>query len=111
MRTISNKLFSERLKSKEDLDRGPSIKLCLTISKLKSGLIFIINAIKTMCDEMLEARKKANKIEDAAERATAYCDEVRPYFDQVRYHVDKLEILIDDELWPLPKLREMLFTR
>lgn len=70
-----------------------------------------INSIMTKADAMLEERKIANKIEDAAEKAIAYCDKVRPYFELIRYHVDKLEVLIDDELWPLPKLREMLFTR
>ena len=60
---------------------------------------------------MLDERKKANKIDDFEKKAMAYCDQVKPYFDQVKYHSDKLELLIDDELWPLPKLRELLFTR
>jgi len=62
-------------------------------------------------EEMIMARKKANKIEDAPELAHAYYNSVLPYFEKIRYHADKLELLIDDELWPLPKLREMLFTR
>ena len=70
-----------------------------------------INAIKTKVDQMLEERKKANKIEDVEAKAVAYCDNVKPYFDEVRYHTDKLEILVDDEMWTLPKLREILFTR
>ena len=61
--------------------------------------------------EMINARKKANKIEDAQKRAVAYCDQIRPYFDQIRYHCDKLELLVDDEIWPLTKYRELLFTR
>ena len=61
--------------------------------------------------DMVEARKKANKVEDAAERAALYCDEVKPYFDEIRYHCDKLELVVDDELWPLTKYRELLFTR
>jgi glutamine synthetase len=60
---------------------------------------------------MIEARKKANTIEDHREKAIAYCDKVKPFLDEIRYHSDKLEITIDDELWPLPKLRELLFTR
>ncbi len=60
---------------------------------------------------MLAARKVANKIEHVEEKAFAYCDKVRIYFDDIRYHADKLELLVDDELWPLPKFREMLFTR
>jgi glutamine synthetase len=70
-----------------------------------------INGIKSKSDEMLEQRKKANKIDDIEKKAYAYCDNVKPYFDEVKYHSDKLELLIDDELWPLPKLRELLFTR
>ena len=70
-----------------------------------------ISQIKTMVDEMIEERKKANKIEDVREKAIAYCDKVRPFLDRIRYHSDKLELLVDDELWPLPKMRELLFTR
>ena len=44
-------------------------------------------------------------------KAFVYCDKVKPYFDEIRYHADKLELLVDDELWPLPKFREMLFTK
>lgn len=70
-----------------------------------------LNKMKSNCDIMLQARKDANKIEHAEERAVAYCDQVKVYFDEIRYHADKLELLVDDELWPLPKFREMLFTR
>lgn len=56
-------------------------------------------------------RKKANKIDNIEDKANAYCNKVKPYFDIIKYHSDKLELLIDDELWPLPKLRELLFTR
>ena len=70
-----------------------------------------LNKMKSNCDTMLQARKDANKIEHAEERAVAYCDQVKVYFDEIRYHADKLELLVDDELWPLPKFREMLFTR
>jgi glutamine synthetase len=70
-----------------------------------------LNKMKVAADNMLVARKAANKIEHAEDRAIAYCDKVRVYFDEIRYHTDKLELLIDDELWPLPKFREMLFTR
>ena len=62
-------------------------------------------------EEMIEARRQANKIENTPKLAHAYYDNVLPYFDKIRYHADKLELLVDDELWPLPKLREMLFTR
>ena len=70
-----------------------------------------MNEVKLKSDQMLEERKKANKMNDIKKKAIAYCDRVKPYFDQVKYHADKLELLIDDEIWPLPKLRELLFTR
>ncbi len=60
---------------------------------------------------MTEERKKANALDNAKKQAFAYCEKVIPYFEKIRYDVDKLELIIDDELWPLPKYREMLFTR
>ncbi|MCK5029542.1 MAG: glutamine synthetase III [Bacteroidales bacterium] len=67
--------------------------------------------VKQAVGEMIEARKQANKIEDIREKAAAYSKKVVPYFEKIRYHVDKLELIVDDEIWPLPKYREMLFTR
>tara|TARA_B100001057_G_scaffold491015_1_gene580392 strand:+ start:1 stop:1395 length:1395 start_codon:yes stop_codon:yes gene_type:complete len=70
-----------------------------------------IEKINKGITDMIEERKKANKMEDSEKRAVAYCDKVKPYFDEIRYHCDKLELLVDDELWPLTKYRELLFTR
>jgi glutamine synthetase len=70
-----------------------------------------ITIIKKNCDAMLEARKKANAIENIRTRAIAYCDKVKLHFDEIRYHVDKLELIVDDECWPLPKYREMVTIR
>lgn len=70
-----------------------------------------IAKINMSITSMIEERKKANKIEDGEKRAFAYCDKVKPYFDEIRYHCDKLELLVDDEIWPLTKYRELLFTR
>jgi len=70
-----------------------------------------MNKMKDACDEMLSARKKANKIEEVEAKAVAYCDEVKVYFDDIRYHADKLEGLVEDKSWPFPKFSEMLFTR
>lgn len=70
-----------------------------------------VSEINKNVHEMVEARKKANQIEDATDRAYAYCNEVKPYFNTIRYHCDKLELVVDDELWPLIKYREMIFTR
>ena len=61
--------------------------------------------------KMIEARKVANKIEDEREKAIAYHDQVEPYMESVRVHIDKLEEIVEDEMWSLPKYREMLFIR
>jgi glutamine synthetase len=73
-----------------------------------SGHIASINQGIT---QMIEERKKANAMDDAEACAFAYCNQVKPLFDEIRYHCDKLELLVDDELWPLVKYRELLFTR
>jgi glutamine synthetase len=70
-----------------------------------------VSWIKTYVNEMIEARKIANQLYECEEKAHAYCDQVKPYFEKIRYHVDKLELLVDDELWPLPKYRELLFVK
>ena len=70
-----------------------------------------ISNIKRLVNEMIEARKKANVIEDSYKKALAYENKVKPYLDEIRYHIDKLELMVDNEIWPLPKYREMLFTR
>lgn len=71
-----------------------------------------IKEIKTMVNEMTEARKIANNsYSSEVERAEAYSLTVRPYLEKIRYHIDKLELLVDDEIWPLPKYRELLFSK
>ncbi len=70
-----------------------------------------VSYIKAKTNEMVEARKVANKIEDEREKAFAYATKIFCYLDDIRYHVDKLELIVDDEYWPLPKYRELLFTR
>ena len=60
---------------------------------------------------LIGARKIANRLESEREKAIAYHDNVAPLIEQIRTHVDKLEMIVDDELWPLPKYREMLFIR
>lgn len=70
-----------------------------------------IAGINTNVEAMVEERKKANALSNAEEMAAAYCDNVKPYFDVIRNHCDKLEMLIDDEIWTLTKYRELLFTK
>ena len=69
------------------------------------------NFIAENVEAMVEKRKEVNKITDIRELAVAYHDEVAPYFDAIRYHIDKLELIVEDDMWPLPKYRELLFVR
>ncbi len=69
------------------------------------------SSIKTLVNDMVEARKAANAIEDTVARAQAYNDTILPCFENIRYHIDKLEMVVDNEMWPLPKYRELLFIR
>ena len=70
-----------------------------------------IEGINTKVEAMTEERKKANALTNTEKMAAAYCDKVKPYFEEIRYHADKLELLVDDELWTLTKYRELLFTK
>ncbi len=77
------------------------------IEQISEHETFIIEHVQ----EMINERKRANRIEDEREKAIAYHDHVAPLLNTIRYHVDKLEMIVDDELWPLPKYRELLFIR
>ncbi len=79
--------------------------------KLIQDISIRIEAINSGVTKMTNERKKANKIDNSEKRATIYCNKVKPFFEDIRYHCDKLELLIDDELWPLTKYRELLFTK
>lgn len=70
-----------------------------------------VGGVKKKADAMTEARKSANSLTDITEKAYSYSDQVKPYFDQIRYHCDKLEQLVADESWPLAKYRELLFIK
>ncbi len=83
---------------------GARLELIKTISQH-------VSYIKAKVNEMIEARKVANKIEDEREKALEYSTRIFCYLDDIRYHVDKLELIVDDEYWPLPKYRELLFIR
>jgi glutamine synthetase len=83
---------------------GARLELIKTISEH-------VTTIKAQVHEMTEARKLANKKENPRERAMQYTSTVLPYLEEIRYHIDKLEEIVDNEMWPLPKYREMLFSR
>jgi glutamine synthetase len=70
-----------------------------------------VTTIKETVNAMINERKIANKIEDASEKAYAYEQKVFPLFEKIRYHIDKLELVVDNEMWPLPKYRELMFFR
>ncbi len=86
-----------------------------TVAKTQLELIKEISErvtlIKTEAFEMTEERKQANTLDSGKKQAHAYCDKVKPYFESIRYNVDKLEAIVDDAMWPLPKYREMLYLR
>ena len=103
------------------LDNVSKIKTVFTgekadkLSTLDTALIVEIGeriaTIKNAVDDMVDTRRQVNKIEHEYEKAVAYHDKVLPYFDIIRYNTDKLEMIIDDEMWTLPKYRELLFIR
>ncbi|WP_313567126.1 glutamine synthetase III, partial [Empedobacter sp.] len=70
-----------------------------------------VNELNAKLHLMMDARKEANVVESLEEKAYAYCDKVKPYYDEIRYHADKLELMVDNEYWVLTKYRELLFTR
>jgi glutamine synthetase len=96
---------------KDVLDSKTFVKLSrnqmLTIKEISEH----VEEIKDKVAAMLEERKKANAIDDLEKQAAAYNRNVFPYMADIRYHVDKLELMVDDELWPLPKYRELLFNK
>ena len=69
-----------------------------------------VKVVQEATDKMIAERKRINKLEDPKQKANEYSDIVKPYFDKIRYSVDKLELMVDDEMWPLPKYRELLFN-
>ncbi|CDE57032.1 putative uncharacterized protein [Prevotella sp. CAG:873] len=75
------------------------------------GISMHMEAIKTEVEAMVEARKKANGCDNERQKAIMYHDNVAPQMETIRYHIDKLELMVDNEMWPLPKYRELLFIR
>ena len=99
-----------KLKTLFDAEKGAEIVAhdLDTIEKISKHMCII----KTETDKMIDARRYANNnISDEREKAIAYHDTVVPSMDKIRYHIDKLELMVDNEMWPLPKYRELLFIR
>jgi glutamine synthetase len=96
---------------KEVLDVKTFVKLSNSQMQNIKEISEHISIVRQLVAEMVEKRKKTNKVEDTIEKAELYNTEILPFFEKIRYHVDKLELLVDDELWPLPKYRELLFIK
>jgi len=101
---------NELLRNIESLQKigGSNIKAQTELAKEISEHI---NVIVQKVYEMTEERKSANNKKDSRDMAIAYCEKVKPTFEEIRYHADKLELIVDDKVWPLPKYRELLFMR
>lgn len=103
---IDNAFKTKQLFSKEKAERL-SAKNIELIEQIAEHNTYIEESIA----QMIENRKRANRIKDEREKAIAYHDEIAPMLEKIRYHIDKLELIIDDQMWPLPKYRELLFIR
>ena len=97
---MSNIFFAE----KADMLNARNLKLIEEIARRTT-------TIETQVEELVAARKVANKIDDEHAKAIAYHDTIAPMLDTIRRQIDKLELIVDDSLWPLPKYRELLFIR
>lgn len=119
---VNNQIIPSALSYQKTLiDNVSGLKNILTASDYKKAsdtqiaLIKEISertaTIKKAADDMTEERKKANTLDSGKKQAHAYCEKVKPFFELIRYNVDKLENIVDDAIWPLPKYREMLYLR
>lgn len=98
-----------KLKTLFPIEKGNALTArdLATIEKMSQHMC----VIKEETERMINARKEANRITDERTKAVAYHDNVVPAMERIRYHIDKLELMVDNEMWPLPKYREMLFIR
>ena len=95
----------------EIFERDEAEKLTCRNKKIILEIAERTKIIETGVEELINARKVANKIENEREKAIAYHDNVEPKIETIRYHIDKLELIVSDELWTLPKYRELMFIR
>ncbi len=100
-----------RIEKVNRLFNGRSESMVAYDVKLAEKMAEHMLQIDELTEKMIDARKVANKIVSEREKAIAYHDTVAIYLDKIRYHIDKLELIVDNELWPLPKYRELVFTR
>jgi glutamine synthetase len=86
-------------------------KYCIEQTQLIKEISERLSSIASLVEKMTDERKRANNLDTIIDRANNYANNVKPYFTEIRSHCDKLELLIDDELWPLPKYRELMFIK
>jgi len=104
--------LAENIKNlKEILGEDDFNKIAANRIEMVKEISHHITNISSKVNNMVEERKKANKIEDVTKKAKLYSKNVFPCLDDIRYHIDKLELIVDNDIWPLPKYRELLFTR
>ncbi|HXB41960.1 MAG TPA: glutamine synthetase type III, partial [Bacteroidia bacterium] len=103
---VDNVSGMKNILSGADFKKASDVQLD-TIKEISEHVTIIKNAV----ENMIEERKKANNLDSAKKQAHAYCDKVKPCFETIRYSVDKLENIVDDAMWPMPKYREMLYLK
>lgn len=108
--TYQNQLLDNMTAVKEIFGKDANQKMSAQLD-LFNYINDHLQGLYAKAEVMIEQRKKANAIEDSEEKAVAYCNSVKPLFDDIKYHADRLERVIDDEMWRLPKLRELLFAK
>lgn len=108
--TYQNQLLDNMTAVKEIFGKDANQKMSAQLD-LFNYINDHLQGLYAKAEVMIEQRKKANAIEDSEEKAIAYCNSVKPLFDDIKYHADRLERVIDDEMWRLPKLRELLFAK
>ncbi len=106
-----NTLIENAMGLKEVLDAKTYVKLSKNQVDSIKEMSEHISIVRNNLELMLQERKKANRLATMEEMAIAYDEKVKPYFDVIRYHIDKLELLVQDDLWPLPKYREIMFLK
>ena len=109
--SYQNRLLENLRGLKEIFSAEEYETLSLDRKELVREISHRVTAIKTLVHDMTEARKVANQLEHHQDKAYSYEEQVRPYLDMIRDHIDHLEMEVDDEIWPLPKYRELLFNK
>ena len=102
-------LLIENVKGMKEVFGESYLEVCQSELKTLQKISKYINDISNDVEALVESRKKANRIEDIAQRAKVYSHEVKDMMDKVRYSADHLEMIVDDEMWPMPKYRELMF--